>query len=206
MKHCSVYNWITSIYFFVIVRIPMVPIEEVVWTMHNLIQQGKILYWGTSQWSGAEIMEAHRVAQQYDSLALPWNSHSTICLIGIKWRWITCRYLKMWGSVLPSGVRWLQGFYRKIPGRHTRRFQAGHQGFDWLKDRWLQEEKISKLKKLVVLARSRGFHGFPGHCLDHPKPACYNRHPWRNKKRTAYRKPQSTGSTEITYSGSDGRN
>ncbi len=41
------------------------PIEEVVWTMHNLIQQGKILYWGTSQWSGAEIMEAHRVAQQY---------------------------------------------------------------------------------------------------------------------------------------------
>ncbi len=33
--------------------------------MHNLIQQGKILYWGTSQWSGAEIMEAHRVAQQY---------------------------------------------------------------------------------------------------------------------------------------------
>ena len=44
---------------------PNVPIEEVVWTMHNLILQGKILYWGTSQWSGAEIMEAHRVAQQY---------------------------------------------------------------------------------------------------------------------------------------------
>ncbi|KAH0533698.1 hypothetical protein FGG08_007593, partial [Glutinoglossum americanum] len=41
-----------------------VPIEEVIWTMHNLIQQGKILYWGTSMWSGAEIMEAHRVAQQ----------------------------------------------------------------------------------------------------------------------------------------------
>ncbi len=42
-----------------------VPIEEVVWTMNHLMQQGKILYWGTSQWSGAEIMEAHRVAQQY---------------------------------------------------------------------------------------------------------------------------------------------
>ena len=41
------------------------PIEEVVWTMHNLITQGKILYWGTSEWSGVEIMEAHRVAQQY---------------------------------------------------------------------------------------------------------------------------------------------
>ena len=44
---------------------PQVPIEEVVWTMHNLITQGKILYWGTSEWSGVEIMEAHRVAQQY---------------------------------------------------------------------------------------------------------------------------------------------
>ena len=33
-----------------------VPIEEVVWTMHTLIQQGKILYWGTSEWSGVEIM------------------------------------------------------------------------------------------------------------------------------------------------------
>ena len=41
------------------------PIEETVWTMHNLIQQGKILYWGTSEWSGVEIMEAHRVAHQY---------------------------------------------------------------------------------------------------------------------------------------------
>src|SRR5690606_26801145 len=31
------------------------PIEETVWAMHNLIQQGKILYWGTSEWSAQEI-------------------------------------------------------------------------------------------------------------------------------------------------------
>ncbi|HVG16713.1 MAG TPA: aldo/keto reductase, partial [Chitinophagaceae bacterium] len=42
-----------------------VPIEEVVWTMNLLIQQGKVLYWGTSEWSGVEIMEAHRVAHEY---------------------------------------------------------------------------------------------------------------------------------------------
>ena len=41
------------------------PIEETVWAMNHLLQQGKILYWGTSEWSGVEIMEAHRVAQQY---------------------------------------------------------------------------------------------------------------------------------------------
>ena len=41
------------------------PIEEVVWAMNHLLQQGKILYWGTSEWSGVEIMEAHRVASDY---------------------------------------------------------------------------------------------------------------------------------------------
>src|SRR5262245_28918239 len=30
------------------------PIGETVWTMHNLITQGKVLYWGTSEWSGVE--------------------------------------------------------------------------------------------------------------------------------------------------------
>src|SRR6188768_3815642 len=42
-----------------------VPMEEVVWTMNILIQQGKILYWGTSEWSAQEIMEAHMVAEKY---------------------------------------------------------------------------------------------------------------------------------------------
>jgi len=42
----------------------LVPMEEVVWTMHNLIQQGKILYWGTSEWSAQEIMEAHMIAKE----------------------------------------------------------------------------------------------------------------------------------------------
>ena len=39
------------------------PMEEIVWTMNILLQQGKILYWGTSEWTAAEIMEAHAVAK-----------------------------------------------------------------------------------------------------------------------------------------------
>jgi voltage-dependent potassium channel beta subunit len=38
------------------------PIEETVRAMHNLIAQGKVLYWGTSEWSGQQITEAHAVA------------------------------------------------------------------------------------------------------------------------------------------------
>ncbi len=34
------------------------PIEETVWAMHNLVTQGKILYWGTSEWNAQQLTEA----------------------------------------------------------------------------------------------------------------------------------------------------
>lgn len=42
-----------------------VPVEEVVFTMNHLIQQGKILYWGTSEWSIYQVMKAHMIAKEY---------------------------------------------------------------------------------------------------------------------------------------------
>ena len=45
---------------------PETPIEETVKAMDTLIQQGKVLYWGTSEWSTGEIMEAYSVARQYN--------------------------------------------------------------------------------------------------------------------------------------------
>lgn len=43
---------------------PDTPIEETVRTMSDLIRQGKVLYWGTSEWSANEIKEAHRIARE----------------------------------------------------------------------------------------------------------------------------------------------
>ena len=43
-----------------------VPMEEIVRAMTDLIQQGKVMYWGTSEWSAQEIQEAHGVARQYN--------------------------------------------------------------------------------------------------------------------------------------------
>ena len=45
---------------------PDTPIEEVVFTMNLLIQQGKILYWGTSEWRASQIAEAYGIARQYN--------------------------------------------------------------------------------------------------------------------------------------------
>jgi voltage-dependent potassium channel beta subunit len=40
------------------------PVEETVRAMHDLVAQGKVLYWGTSEWSAEQIREAHGVARE----------------------------------------------------------------------------------------------------------------------------------------------
>jgi len=44
---------------------PTTPIEETVWAMHNIIQSGKALYWGTSEWEAVQILEALEVAKTH---------------------------------------------------------------------------------------------------------------------------------------------
>jgi len=136
---------------------PMVPIEEVVWTMHNLIQQGKILYWGTSQWSAAEIMEAHRVAQQYKLIGPSMEQPQYNMFERYK---MDMDYLPVFKNVglgttiwSPLAAGFLTGKYLEGIPEDSR---LAITGFDWLKNRWLQEEKISKLRKLVVLAKNLG--------------------------------------------------
>ncbi len=43
---------------------PDTPVEEVVWTMNDLIHQGKVLYWGTSEWEATQVMQAIGTARQ----------------------------------------------------------------------------------------------------------------------------------------------
>ena len=136
---------------------PNVPIEEVVWTMHNLIQQGKILYWGTSQWSAAEIMEAHRVSQQYGLIGPVMEQPQYNMFERFK---MEQDYLPVFKNVglgttiwSPLAAGFLTGKYLNGIPEDSR---LAIEGFDWLKNRWLQEEKIAKLKKLVALADEIG--------------------------------------------------
>ena len=46
-----------------------VPIKETVWAMSDLIQMGKVHYWGTSEWSADELREAHVVAEEWRLIA-----------------------------------------------------------------------------------------------------------------------------------------
>ena len=44
---------------------PATPIEETVYAMHDMITAGKAMYWGTSEWSAAEIMAAWQIAERH---------------------------------------------------------------------------------------------------------------------------------------------
>ena len=44
---------------------PNTPLEETVWAMHDMIRTGRTLYWGTSEWSAAEIFKACEIAERH---------------------------------------------------------------------------------------------------------------------------------------------
>lgn len=130
------------------------PIEEVVWTMHHLIQQRKILYWGTSEWSGVEIMKAHRVAHQYGLIgsAVEQTQYNLF-----ERRKLENEFLMIFKTVGMGTTIWSP----LVAGLLSRKYNDGipegsrfaMQGFDWLKERWMVDEKISKVKKLDALPR-----------------------------------------------------
>ena len=55
---------------------PDTPIGETVWAMHNLITQGKVLYWGTSEWTAEEITEAYEFAEKNHFSSVSVHSRS----------------------------------------------------------------------------------------------------------------------------------
>ena len=134
-----------------------VPIEEVVRTMNILIQQGRVLYWGTSEWSAAEIMEAHRVATDLKLIGPAVEQPQYNLLERTKVEKDYAAIFRTVGmgttiwSPLASGL--LTGKYNEgIP--EDSRFAL--QGFDWLKDRYATEDRLERVKKLTAFAGELG--------------------------------------------------
>ena len=131
-----------------------VPIEEVVWTMNTLIQQGKILYWGTSMWSGAEIMEAHRVANQHHLIPPTMEQPQYNMFDRFK---MEQDYLPVFKNVGLGTTIWSPLAAGFLTGKYNDGFPEGSRlaikGFEWLRDRWMQEDRIKKVKQLTELAK-----------------------------------------------------
>lgn len=134
-----------------------VPIEETVWTMHNLIVQGKVLYWGTSEWSAHEIMEAHAVAERYRLIGPVMEQPQYNMLERHRVEMEYARLYKTYGlgttiwSPLASGV--LSGKYNEGFRDDTR---LSIPGMEWLKDSALVEKNLNVARALAKLASRLG--------------------------------------------------
>ena len=137
---------------------PDTPIEETVWAMHNLITQGKILYWGTSEWTAEEISQAYEFAIG-NNLTPPTMEQPQYNLLDrerfeVEYKTIFDKY-KMgtttW-SPLASGA--LTGKYLEGVPDGSR---ASLKGYEWLRRHMIEsdrgQERMQKVSKYIGIAK-----------------------------------------------------
>ena len=134
------------------------PIEETVWSMHQLIMQGKILYWGTSEWSAQEIMEAHMIAQRYNLIGPTTEQPQYNMLHREK---VEVEYSQIYKTVglgttiwSPLASGYLTGKYIDAPKKDVR---LKREELGWLAERLFTEQNESRVKKLMTFSADHGF-------------------------------------------------
>lgn len=133
------------------------PISETVWAMNHLIQQGKVLYWGTSEWSAQQITEAHLVAEKYHLIGPVMEQPEYNLLHRDRFEKEYKLLYKNFGlgttiwSPLASGL--LTGKYND--GLPTDGSRLSRENLAWLKDKNLTEDRISKTRKLTSFAKNK---------------------------------------------------
>ena len=140
---------------------PETPIGETVWAMHNLVTQGKILYWGTSEWTADEISEAYEFAFE-NNLTPPTMEQPQYNLLDrkrfeIEYAPIFEKYemgTTIW-SPLASGA--LTGKYLEGIPEGSR---ASLKGYEWLKKHMIDSDRgkarMEKVNKFIPIAEELG--------------------------------------------------
>ena len=135
---------------------PETPIGETVYAMNDLMLQGKILYWGTSEWSSKEIKEAFKYAEKFNlrgpSMEQPQYNLLFRDRFEKEYKNIFKKYKigsTIW-SPLASGL--LTGKYNEgVPNKS--RFKV--KGYEWLSDT-MDEIDFNKIKRINNLAKKIG--------------------------------------------------
>ncbi len=130
------------------------PMEETVWAMNHLMQQGKILYWGTSEWSAQEIMEAHMVAKE-NRLIGPTMEQPQYNMFHR--RKVEVEYKKIYSTVGLGTTIWSPLSSGVLTNKYLDKFPDGTrlsiEGLEWLKSRSLTPERLEKVRSLSKIAK-----------------------------------------------------
>ncbi len=133
---------------------PNTPVEETVWAMHDMIQRGQALYWGTSEWSADEIRAAVEIAERHH-LRKPVVEQPQYNLF-TRAR-VEKEYTRLYEDVglglttwspLASGV--LTGKYLSGVPADSR---ASVSGMAWTADAAKDKDKTESVKQLVEMSR-----------------------------------------------------
>ena len=130
------------------------PIEETVRAFNHVINQGKAFYWGTSEWSAQQIMEAYSIARQ-EHLIAPLMEQPQYNMFHRER--VEVEYHRLYSEIglgttiwspLASGL--LTGKYNEGIPEDSR---ANVVGYEWLKSRFTDEQAQEQIKKVVKLGK-----------------------------------------------------
>lgn len=152
------------------------PIEETVRAMDNLIRQGKVLYWGTSEWTAQQITEAHGVAREW-RLTPPTMEQPEYNLF--ERRKVEGDYLPLYDSFGLGTTVWSPLASGLLTGKYNDGIPEGSRmalpGYEWLRERYDSEagrEKLAKTRELARIAEGAGIsltHLALAWCLRNPR-------------------------------------
>ena len=136
---------------------PETPIEETVWAMHDIIRAGKALYWGTSEWSAAEIMAAWQIAERHH-LAKPVMEQPQYNLFHRDR--VEKEYAQLYRDIGLGTTTWSPLASGLLTGKYNDGVPAGSRatlkGYEWLAERLVDPARIAKVRRLAPIAADLG--------------------------------------------------
>ena len=152
------------------------PIVETVRAMHDLIAQGKVLYWGTSEWNAQQITEAHQAARDWH-LTPPTMEQPQYNLF--ERQKVEADYLAVYDTYGLGTTIWSPLASGLLTGKYNNGLPADSRamlpGYEWLRKEFESPEGQAKLAKVKALAGVAKDAGLPIHhlallwCLANPR-------------------------------------
>lgn len=139
---------------------PDTPVVETVWAMDTLIRQGKVLYWGTSEWPADAIREAHAAAARYNLHAPTMEQPQYNMLHRER---VEIEYAPLYGEFGMGTTIWSPLASGMLTGKYLQGTPAGSRltqpGYEWLRERFDSAEGragMARVAKLVPIACELG--------------------------------------------------
>jgi len=136
---------------------PNTPIEETVRAMDDLVRQGRILYWGTSEWSAADIMRAYAIARERH-LTPPQMEQPQYNMLHRDR--VEREYAPLYREIGLGTTTWSPLASGLLTGKYNDGIPPGTRaalkGFEWLRDSVMTPERIEKVKQLQPVAADLG--------------------------------------------------